>query len=213
VERILLIGAGGHFRVVMDAIGSAGVFEPVAILDPGHAGERIHGIPVSSGDDADLRRWRETGVALAHVTVGSLGDPSCRIELATRLETAGFVLAVIRHPSAVVSPSAVLGAGTYVGPGAVVGAASTLGGCCIVNTGALIDHDCEIGDFVHVAPGVTLSGAVRVGERSHLGTGATVIQRISIGSDTVVGAGSVVVRDLPDRVVAFGSPCKVRSAR
>lgn len=212
MERVILIGGGGHCKVVVDAIIAAGVFEPVAILDARHVGESILGVPISHSDQ-DVQHWRDLGVRLAVVTVGSVGDPSSRIMLARRALDAGFELATVVHPSAVVSPSAEIGAGTYVGPGAVINAEARVGKCCIINTGALVDHDCLLGDFVHLAPGVALSGAVSIGDRSHVGTGSALIQQVKVGADTVVGAGSTVVRDVPAGVVAFGSPCAVRRQR
>lgn len=216
MERVVLIGGGGHCKVVLDAILAGGEIEPIAVLDSrfrdGTAPEAILGVPVSGSDD-DLERWREAGVELAIVTVGSLGDVTARMKLAASARAAGFTLATVVHPRAVVAPSARLGEGTFVAAGAVVNPDAVVGENCIVNTGALVDHDCRLGDFVHLAPGVALSGAAVVGDRSHVGTGSAVIQQARIGSDTIVGAGSVVVADIPSGVVAFGVPCELRRQR
>ena len=79
----------------------------------------------------------------------------------------------------------------------------------IINTGAIIEHNCRIGEYVHIAPRAVICGDATIGANTHIGANATVIQGLSIGKDTIVGAGSVVVSELPDRVIAYGNPCKV----
>lgn len=112
------------------------------------------------------------------------------------------------HPSAVISPSAVIGEGTVVMQGAVIQAEARVGKHCIVNTAATIDHECCLGDYVHLSPRVTLCGNVQVDEGIRIGAGATVIQGVKIGRWCVIGAGSVVTKDIPDGVVAVGTICK-----
>jgi acetyltransferase-like isoleucine patch superfamily enzyme len=84
-----------------------------------------------------------------------------------------------------------------------------IGDACIVNSSANVDHECVLGHGVHIAPGATLTGCVEVGDRSFIAAGAVVLPRIKIGSDSIIGAGSVVTRDIPDNVIAFGSPARI----
>lgn len=211
MEPLLLIGGGGHCRVIIDALQASARFEIVGILDVSASGGDVMGVPVI-GTDEDLARVRAEGVASAFIAVGSMGDPTRRVALANRVIAEGFRLPQVVHPTAYVSPNAVLGPGVYVGPQAAVNAGASIGANAIVNTGALVDHDCRIGEFVHLAPGCALSGGVSVGDRTHLGTGCAVVHGVSIGRDTIVGAGSVVVADVEPGVVAFGNPCRVRRA-
>jgi sugar O-acyltransferase (sialic acid O-acetyltransferase NeuD family) len=208
VASIVLIGGGGHARVVLDAVRSRGEHEVVGIVDlPELVGSDVDGVAVR-WTDADLPRLRAEGIDGCVIAVGSVGDPTARVRMALLVREAGLPLVTVWHATAVISPRAVLGAGTFVAAGAILGPGAETGACAIVNSGAVVDHDCRLGAFVHVAPGAVLSGDVTVGDRSHIGTGAAVKQGVSIGSDTVVGVGSTVLDDLPDGVVAYGQPCR-----
>lgn len=198
-REVLVIGAGGHAKVVIGAI-EAGGDRVVAALD----------------DDA--RRWGSTilGVRIAGPvatapsygvpTVIAIGGNATRARLGRAIDVPW---ATVVHPRAWVHPSVVLGPGTVVFAGAMIQPDSRLGHHCIVNTGATIDHDGALGDCVHVAPGAHLAGTVTIGEESFLGVGVAVIPGITIGARTTVGAGAAVVRDLPDGVVAVGVPARV----
>lgn len=212
MERIIIMGAGGHARVVIDTIRILGTYEIEGIVDEySHVGELVDGVPVI-GRDEDLGLFAK-GAQAAVVAIGSVGDPSVRIAAAEAALEAGLHLPTLIHPSAVVSPSARFGEGCFVAMGAVVGVSVKAGDFVIINTGAVLDHDCEVGHYVHIAPNATLCGAVSVGDRTHVGTGSSVVQGITIGADTIVGAGSAVVHDIPDQVVAMGVPCHVTSRR
>ena len=211
-EDIVVIGGGGHARVVLDALAQLPAWHVVGVVRlPDEPGDEVLGVPVI-GTRADLDSLRAQGVSAAVVGVGSVGDPRARIEEANAAQAAGLRLPAIVHPSAVVSPSARLAEGVFVAAGAVVCAASNVGFCAIVNTGAVVDHDCVLGAFVHVSPGAVLSGGVTVGDRSHVGTGTAVSHGVNVGADTTIGVGAVVVRDIEAGVVAYGNPARpVRS--
>jgi sugar O-acyltransferase (sialic acid O-acetyltransferase NeuD family) len=209
VAAVVLIGGGGHARVLIDALRAGGEHMVTGIVDLAqHVGEVVDGVLVV-GTDADLARLRAEGADACAIAIGSAGDPRARVRAAQLARDAGFTLVTVVHPRAVVSSAATLGEGAFVAAGAVVGPGAEVGVCTIVNSGAVVDHDCVLGDFVHVAPGAALSGGVVVGELSHIGTGAAVKQGVRIGARTVVGVGSAVVGDVPDGVVAFGDPCRV----
>ena len=211
MARILIIGAGGHARVVIDAIRAAGEHEIAGLVTADGCGEPVYGVPVVAAD-ADLGRLRSE-VDACIIAVGSVGGVTARLRAAQAAQDAGVPLVTIVHPAASVSAVATLTDGAFVGAGAVVGPGASVGECAIVNSGAVVDHDCNIGAFVHVAPGAALSGTVSVGDRSHIGTGASVMQGIRIGADTVIGVGAVVVDDVPGCVVAYGNPCRVAHQR
>lgn len=206
---VILIGSGGHARVLVEAIGSTREHHIVGAIDVAErVGSDVDGVEVIGTDD-DLPALRDRGVSAAVLAIGSVGDPRLRRRFGERLRELGFALPPIVHLMSHVAENAQVGDGAFVAAGAVVGAAASVGEFAIINTGAVVDHECEIGAYVHVAPGCSLSGSVKVGDGAHLGTGASVIHCISIGSDTVVGAGAVVVADLPDGVVAYGNPCRI----
>ncbi|MCX5783175.1 MAG: acetyltransferase [Elusimicrobia bacterium] len=206
MEKIILLGGGGHCKSVIDAVGNS--FEIAGILDGKKTkGEKVLGIAVLGGDEM-MAECFSGGIKLCFISVGSVGDTKIREALAQMAVKAGFKFPDIVHPSAVVSKYATLGDGNFISAGAIINAGATVGNHCIINTGASIDHDCEIGDFVHIAPGVSLSGGVKIGARAHLGTGASVIQNIKIGAGAIVGAGSLVTKDVPEKAVVFGVPAK-----
>lgn len=205
MERIAVVGGGGHAKAVLDALLTGGAFEVVAVVvQEAGAVEELLGVPLAAEEALPCLRVR----ALA-MGVGSVGDISVRERLFERLRAEGFEFPAIIHPSAAVSPNAEVADGVYVGPNATVCAGARLGFGCIVNSGAVVDHDCEIGELAHIAPGAALSGGVRIGRGSHVGTGASVAQLLTIGEGSIVGVGSAVVDDVPDRVVAAGVPCRV----
>ena len=113
------------------------------------------------------------------------------------------------HPSALISPSASIGAGTMIFHGSKVQAQTRVGRAVIVNTGGSIDHDCEIGDYAHIAPNVTLCGYVNVGEGANIGAASVVIPGVRIGKWATVGAGTTVISDIPDYSVAVGCPARI----
>jgi sugar O-acyltransferase (sialic acid O-acetyltransferase NeuD family) len=194
---IIIIGAGGHARVLLDAL-QLSACKVIGFVDPalarGAAGPG--GLPVLGGDEA-LKDFSASQVLLVN-GIGSIGPTAARGAVWRRGKDAGFSFARVVHPSAIVSASATLGEGVQVMAGCVIQSGAEIGANSIVNTRASIDHDCKVGETVHIAPGVTLSGGVHIGDRAHIGTGAVVIQGVTIGADSLVAAGAVVYRDLPE---------------
>lgn len=201
---IVVIGAGGHAKVVIEAIRAEGRYDPVGVVAPTPPeGGELLGVPWAGADD-DLAQLR----TLAPSAFVAIGDNALRQRLAGRLIAAGFELPVVRHPDAVISPTATLGEGTIVMARAAVGPLAVLGPCCVVNTGAIVEHDNVIGTASHVAPGATLGGTVRVGDRTLVGIGTSVRPLCRIGNDVVIGVGSAVVGDIPDGITVAGAPAR-----
>ncbi len=208
MERIALLGGGGHCRSMIDVICRQGLFEIAAIVDrPARIGEKICGYPITHSDD-DLESLYASGIRMAAVSVGGIGDFSLREKLYLQASRIGFLFPVICDPSAVVSRFATVGDGVFIGKLCVVNAGADIQKMAIINTGAIVEHDCRIGAFAFLAPGVVLSGNVSIGEHTHIGTGACIIQQVSIGTGTLIGAGSVVVGPIGDHVKAYGNPCR-----
>lgn len=203
-NRLVIIGAGGHARVVIDVARAAG-FYPVAALDPENSGSRCNGVEVIGGDDLAQSLFAQ-GLRRAVVAIG---DNRLRTSLGKRLEEIGFALPLIGHPSAVLSPSARIGAGTVIMPLAVVNASAEIGRMVIVNTNAVVEHDCQIDDGVHIAPGSRLGGTVRVGTCALIGIGSVLRPETNVGDFTTIGAGSTVIGDIEGNSTAVGCPAKV----
>jgi sugar O-acyltransferase (sialic acid O-acetyltransferase NeuD family) len=199
--RLVVLGAGGHGKVVADILRAGGqeVFGFVDDQKPAHA--MVLDLPVVGGT-----RW--LGDAPCRVALG-IGDNATRARLAQHCLDAGCELVTAIHPRAVVASSARIADGVVVMALAVVNPAAVVERGAIVNTGAVIEHDCAIGEYAHVSPNATLGGGCRVGEFTHLGIGATMLPNTSIGARSIVGGGGVVARDLPSDVVAVGVPARV----
>lgn len=203
---LLIYGASGHAKVVLDAALSCQGFQVLGLLDdnPTLHGRELLGVPILGGF-TELERRKDSG-ALLFLAVGA---NDARRNLALRVAPLGYSFATIVHPSAQVGRGVVIGPGTVIMAGVAINADTHVGAHAIVNTGATIDHDCTIGDFAHVSPGAHLPGEVKVGPLALVGVGASVIPRVTIGEGAIVGAGAVVVKDVPPWVVAAGVPARV----
>lgn len=199
--RIVGMGAGGHAKVLLDAVLAAGEHEVIGLL--AREGTAVLGIPVLGGDDL----LPSLGVAGAFLGVGDL---PVRRRLCERVRELELTLISVLHPRATLARSARFGPGLALLAQAVINPDAQLGMNVIVNTGAIVEHDCQVGDHVHVAPRALLCGGVRVGENTHVGAGAVVREGITLGRDVVVGAGAVVVRDVPDGQLVVGIPARTR---
>ena len=205
MEPVLVIGGGGHAKVVLEIFAESGLFEVIGCVTQESSESRVLDVPVL-GDDSCIPRLYSSGVRKAFVAVG---NNRSRRRLANLARTAGFELVNAISPHAIISKRAELCPGTVIMPGVVINSCSRFGEGCIVNTGATVDHDCVIEDWVHLAPGTVVSGNVCVREGAFLGVGARVIPKTSIGAWAIVGAGAVVIRDLPSGVTAVGVPARI----
>jgi sugar O-acyltransferase (sialic acid O-acetyltransferase NeuD family) len=199
-KRLVVIGAGGHAKMIIEAAGARWRDFAVVDDDPKLAGTQILGHIVSLRSGVAI----DPGVA----AIVAVGANATRARLLDWLETTGCEIVSVIHPSAIISPSAVIGAGVFVGPGAVIGAEARLMRGAIVNTAASVDHDGLIGDCAHIGPGAHLCGEVSVGTRTLIGAGASVIPCIAIGSDCRVGAGAAVIGDVADELTVVGVPAR-----
>ena len=207
-RRIFVYGAGGHGKVVADALLSRGEGEFAGFVDDREEmrGRWILGWPVC-GDGEWLKREAARGPVAVALGVG---DNYARKMLAERCAAWGVEMVTVAHATAAVSKAAGVGCGTVVLANAVVNAEAQVGAGVIVNSGAVVEHDVVIGDYSHVAPNATMGGSARVGAMSHVGLGAAVLPGVQVGSHTIVGAGAVVTRNIGDHVVAVGVPARVR---
>ena len=207
--RVVGLGAGGHAKVVLEALAAQGGYAVVGLLDPRRElwGTDVLGVPVL-GDDAELDGQYDQGVSHAFIGLGGVGDNGPRRRLYELARSHGFDVVSTVHPRGTVSPSATLRDGSVVLAAAVVGPDAVVGRNAIVNTGAIVEHDCRVADHAHVASGARLASGVDVGEGAHVGAGATVVQGLRIGERAVVGAGAVVTKDVEAEAVVVGVPAR-----
>lgn len=205
----MILGAGGHAKVIISIVKQLKDFEIVGICDDDSTklGLEVLGVPVKwrTTDLSEIRQIADS----AFVGIGSVGDPSLRIRFFEEIKKHGFNVPILISPQAVVSEDVAIDEGTVVMPGAIVNPGAHIGKNCIINTGSVIDHDCVIEDHVHIAPGATLSGGVYVSRGAHVGTGVSIIQGIRVGEFSIVGAGAVVVKDVSPWTVVVGVPARL----
>ena len=199
---VIVIGGGGHGRVVIEALRRGGSIV-AGVIDPSREVSALlpDGVRWLGGDDA-LAGYPPERYRLAN-GVGSIGDGTRR-RVFERMKAAGYAFARVEHPAATIALAGVsLGEGAQIMAGAVVQPGVRIGADVIVNTRAAIDHDCIIGDHAHIAPGAVLCGEVVVGDDTHIGAGAVLIQGRRIGAGCLIGAGATVLRDVPDRMMVY----------
>lgn len=206
MKKIVIIGDSGHAKVVADVVNSHENMMVYAKLDDKYqktfAEDGFLKGPVRHLDklikaDSDIQ-----------VVLG-IGSNTIRQKIVSRLGLPDEMYASPIHSTAIISPSAKIGAGTVVMPGAIVNAEATIGDHVIVNSGSVVEHDCVIEDYGHVSPLAVLTGGVYIGEGTHIGAGASVIPSMKIGAWSTVGARAVVVSDIEDNVTVVGAPARV----
>lgn len=203
---VLIVGAGGHGRVVLDILRAAGKHRVVGFLDadPALTGTRVHDVEVLGAMNV-LPKLR----GKAKAAIVAVGDNAARGQLANKLTDAGLELISAVHPTAAVSPTAKVGLNVVIAAGAVVSADALIADSVILNTGCIVDHECVVGTAAHICPAAALAGRVNIGEQAFVGLGARVIQCLTIGAKAVVGAGAVIIRDVPPGATVVGVPGRV----
>ncbi len=198
MEDIILLGLGGHAHSVVDSIEQAGEYNIIGFLDTEEMqGRHFRDYTVLGTDDV-LKKYYESGIRNAFVTIGFMGHGNIRNQLYEQLKDVGYTVPNIIDSTAVVSGNAELEDGIFVGKCAVINANAQIGKMCIINTGAIVEHDSMVGRFSHIAVGSVVCGRVSVGEQTLIGANATVIQNRSIGNRCIIGAGTVIRKDVED---------------
>lgn len=196
--RVLVVGAGGHAKVVIDAIAASGDEIAGLVADPPHAAELL-GLAV--GDDVSSVPCDSFIVAI--------GDNAARARTYDRCLEAGLAPATVIHPSAVIAARSTIGPGTVVAAGAIVNIDAVIGANVILNTGCTVDHDCVVGDHALIGPTASLCGGVTVSEGALVGAGANVIPSGAVGAWSVVGAGAAVIEPVEAGTICAGVPARV----
>ncbi len=202
MKQVIIIGTGGHARVIVDIIEKSGDVV-LGYLDCNRRpGEMVLGYPVLGSEFADVGQY----TAQQTFFVIGVGDNSKRRVCAKRLPLPWYTAI---HPSSQIGKAVEIGEGTVVMANAVVNPASMIGKHCIINSAASVDHDCTIGDYVHISPHAALAGKVQVGDETHIGIGSSVIEEVCICAGVKVGAGAAVVKDIVKKGLYVGVPAKL----
>lgn len=200
---VVVVGAGGHAKVIVDAVRLGEPACCIAVVD-----QNPDKVGLMLLDPVVIQTWdklKELPVK-CHIAIG---DNNNREQLSRLVCSFGKRLVSIVHPDATVSTYSKIGNGTFIAARVVIGPSAVLGESVIVNHGAVVDHDCHIDAFSHIAPNVTLGGGVVIGQRTFVGAGATILPLVKIGSNVTIGAGAVVLDNVPDNKTVIGVPGKV----
>lgn len=200
-EKLVIIGASGHGKVVADIALLSGKYKEIVFLDDNDCSKRL-------GDKYFGKSELAAEMLDEYELFVAIGNSKVREKLMSQYKNAE--VATLIHPNAVVSSSVKIGKGTVVMAGAVINADSVIGDGAIINTCASVDHDCKVEDFSHIAVGAHLCGTVNIGAHTWIGAGATVINNIEVCSDCFVGAGAVVVGNLDFPGTYVGVPAKIK---
>jgi sugar O-acyltransferase (sialic acid O-acetyltransferase NeuD family) len=195
--RLLVIGAGGHAKVVVDAAQAAGHGIAGIVGQPTDAPTLLGHRIITNGEAPESDGF-----------IVAIGDNAMRARYFAEYSAQGLVPATVVHPSAILGADVTLGAGTFIAAGVVVNAGTNIGADSILNTGCTVDHDCQIGAHSHIGPQVALCGGVSLGEGALVGVGACASPGVSVGAWGTIGAGAAVVDDLPARSVCVGVPAR-----
>lgn len=197
-RRLVIIGAGGHGKVVADNALKNGYID-ICFLDDNASGNCM-GFSIA-GKCSEIEKFDDGNTDF----IIAIGSNVVRKEIAEKYDVRW---ATLIHPSAQMAANTSVGEGSVIMAGAIVNASATVGRHCIINTGAIVEHDNKIENYVHISPGVTLGGTVHLGERTHIGIGSTVINNVNICDNCIIGAGATVIRNINEKGTYIGVPAK-----
>jgi len=201
-EKLLIIGASGHGRVVADIALKLNKWKSIAFLDDDETIKSSMGIEVVGKSSDAIKHLTDCDIFVG------VGNNVLREKIQERLEVEGATIPTLIHPNAVIGQDVELKSGVVVMAGVVINCCTQIGKGSIINTGATVDHDNLIEDFVHISPGVHLAGTVKIGKGSWLGIGSVVSNNIKITSRCKFGAGAVVVKDITEPGTYIGIPVR-----
>lgn len=201
-DRLLIIGAGGHGRVVANIALEMGKWEQIEFLDDRKTGSIFKNFKIL-GSTNDVIRYINS-----HDIFVGIGDNSIRQEFQDKLDKLGASIPTIIHPRSIIGKQVKIGKGAVVMGGVVINCCTDIGKGCIINTGATVDHDNNIQDYVHISPGANLGGNVKVGKKTWVGIGSTISNNVSVPGNTIIGAGATVIKSIKFDGIYAGVPAK-----
>jgi len=203
MKKLLIIGSGGHGRVVADCAQQLGQYNQIDFLDD------------CFYDRKDNNQWQVIGLVKDFPQfidkvdfIVAYSNSRIRKQIIAQLKHAQANIVSLIHPSAIVSPNAFIGKGVVIFANAVINIGANISDGCIINTSATVDHDCVLNECVHISPGVSIGGGVHIGQLSWLGIGSTIVDSITLADNTQIGAGAVVTQSTQANSLYVGVPAK-----
>lgn len=201
-NRLIIIGASGHGKVVTDIAIKMNNWQSIEFIDDNDSIRMCMDIPIIGRTDDASKYIEEADFFVA------IGNNATRERVQTELESEGASIATLIHPNAIIGYKVSVGIGTVIMAGAVINSSSVIGKGCIINTNSSVDHDCVLEDYVHVSPGASLAGSVKIGKSSWIGIGSVISNNINICDGCRLGAGAVVINDITEPGTYVGVPAR-----
>ncbi len=209
-KKLLILGCGGHGKVVADIAEKCAYFKDISFLDKKSLSKysRYTVFDNKIIGDINEENIEKFSKEYTHFFVG-IGDNKVRIQWLKIIKRMNIKITKIIDPSAEISKYSEIDEGTFINKNTVIQCDSKIKSGSILNTSSTIDHDCIIGEGTHISPGVNIAGNVKVGKNCWIGIGSKIVQNIKIGNNVIVGGGSLVLNNIPNDVMVFGSPSKI----
>lgn len=204
MEDIILVGYGGHAKSIADSIERQKKYRIIGYTEKNPCNSTYPYL----GTDECLKEWYDKGIRNVVMGIGYMGTSRIRERIFAYLKEIGYSFPTIIDPSAIVSSSAQISEGVFIGKNAIVNAEAKVGDMAIINTKALVEHECVVGEFSHIAVGAVLCGRVSIGKSVLIGANATVLQTVSIGDYSIVGADTLVRKDVMPDMMIVGNKIK-----
>lgn len=200
MDKLVIIGASGHGKVIAELAKKAG-YTTIVFLDD-NVSIKVCGEYKVAGNCQCAMQYKDSDFIVA------IGNAEIRRKIQIQLMKENLHMVSLIHPDAVIAENVEIGTGTVVMAGAVINPYVKIGQGCIINTCASVDHDCVIGDFVHISVGSHIAGTVAVGNNTWIGAGATVSNNVKITGDCIIGAGTVVIKNIEEPDIYIGVPAR-----
>ncbi|WP_423189023.1 acetyltransferase [Alkalibacterium sp. f15] len=200
IKRLIIIGAGGHGKVVADIAMRMKKWGKISFLDDDESKKTCIGLKIIGKIEDALKYKDEADFFVA------FGDNSVRQNFQVKLEKEGYSIAKLIHPSAIIGMEVSVDNGTVVMAGVVINCLSKIGKGCIINTSSSLDHNNTIEDYVHISPGAHLAGTVRIGTGNWIGMGCVISNNVNVCKGCLVGAGAVILNNINEAGTYVGVP-------